>query len=322
MDLSMNWMRRRRLAAAVGVAIVAAVVAVRADDAPPRTSAATPAPVDAAIEPAISRPSEEAKLAFAGPGLISQVLVKEGDAVKAGQVLSQQDDRQEQVALASDKLDAESTAEIEYEKLDVELKQRQAKRKRDLYAMPGQNISLSEVEEAENAVSLSEAQLKVAQLHHDQKVLDYQKQKVKVEQMQLHSTVDGTVQKVIAHAGEMADPQNKDGALVVVRNDPLWVEIHPAADRALKLKVGQELLVRYTAPFGAPANPWMPANIWYFAPEADAGSKTEEVRLELANPGGQRSGLAMEVKLPADVAAVAVGGASGPADMALPPLGN
>jgi RND family efflux transporter MFP subunit len=303
------------------VAAAAAVLAAALSVLPAR--GADDAAADRAIEPAISRPSEERKIAFAAPGLISDVAVKEGDAVKAGQVLAQQDDAEEQVALRSLQLDADSMAEIDYEKKDEEDKQVIYDRKLQLFNDEGHAASQSEVDEARLGVELAKAQILVAEEKHSKAVLDAQRQKIKVEHMQVKSPVDGVVQTINTRAGEMADPQSKDGVMVVVKNDPLWVEIHPAADRALKLQMGQELQVRYAAPFGVEPLPWQSARVIYFAPKADAGSKTELVRLELPNPAGQRSGLSMEVRLPANVAAVATGSPAAPSDgPELPPVSN
>ena len=298
---------------AIAAAVVAAVgagltLSAVAED---RASSAEP---PATIEPAFSRPCEEAKLAFPAPGVVSEVLVREGDVVKAGQVLMRQDDAQEQQALHSDEAEAKSTAEIVYEQANVKLKAAQYKRKKEGFDQ-GQIVTLPEVEEAEDALGLAEAQVAVSELHHAQKNFDFERQKDKVAKMQRTAPFDGIVQRINTHVGEMADPQNKDGALIVVKNDPLYVEVHPSTDRAAKLTLGQELQVRYTAPAGEPANPWMTAKIWFFAPQADAGSKTERVQLSLPNPTGLRSGLAMEVKLPgAGTAAPSAGG--------LPPLSN
>ena len=302
---------RRRLAPVFAPVFAAALVALTGVAPQP----SPPSSTDAVLEPGISRPTEEAKPTFAAPGLVAEVLVHEGDAVKQGQVLARQDDRQEQQTLRSDRADAESVAEIEYEAADAAQKQVQYQRKQTLYdqqANPDRPddhlIAASEVEEAKLAVALSKAQGAVSQLTHEKKGYDYERQKIKVEQMALRAPFDGIVEKISVHAGEMSDPQSKDGVLTVVRNDPLKVVVHPSTDRALKLQMGQELQVRYAAPAGFPANPWMTAAIYYFAPQADASSKTEELWLRLPNGAGQRSGLAVEVRLPADVAAVATGG--------------
>ena len=304
------------------LAVVALAVAGLGFAAGSRADSTT-GPDDKAIEPAISRPAEEEKPAFAAPGVVAEVMVKEGDHVRAGQVIAKQDDAEELLALASLQSDADNMAEIDYEQVDKENKEQDYKRKKDLYDQPGHNAALSEVDQARLAVRLAEAQIIVAQQKHDKAGIDVKKERVKIDRMQLRSKVDGVVAKVVTHAGEMADPASKDGAITIVANDPLWVEMHPSTDRALKLQLGQDLQARYAAPPGEQPGPWQSAKIIYFAPQADASSKTELVRLELPNPDGQWSGLAMEVRLPANVAAVAAGGTAGPGTApGLPPLSN
>ncbi len=316
----------RPLVVVTAAAVLAtAVLASPADDArrpapPAAPPEGTSAAVDPSIEPAISHPCLESNLKFPVPGIVAEVTVKEGDHVSADQLLAKQEDREEQVALREMELDANSTAEIDYEKVDAAHKAVVYKVKQDLLTKDA--ASQSEVDEAQLAVELSKAQIAVAELKHDKLVLDAQKQKIKVERMALRSTLDGVVERITDHPGEMADPQAKDGVIVVVKNDPLWVEIHPSADRAQKLAVGEPLQVRYAAPAGEQPGPWLAAKVIYFAPQADASSKTELVRLELPNPTGQRSGLAMEARLPADVAAVAVAPAAGDPGAVMPPPAN
>ncbi len=300
---------RRRLSAAAVTAALAALPVLCGADAPP---------ADPAIEPAISRPVVEAKLAFPAPGIVADVLVHEGDHVTVGQVLAKQDDAEEQEALASLKLAADSMAEVNYERLDLAQKVVAQKRKQSLFDEGGV-ASQSELDDANLAVKLASAQVLVAEQKHDTAGHDAKKEQIKIDRMELRSKVDGIVSRVVTHAGEMADPSNKDGAIDVVKNDPIWIEIHPSTDRALKLTKGQELQVRYATPAGESPAPWQPAKIIYFAPQADASSKTELVRLELPNPNGQVTGLAMEVRLPAAAAAVAATPA-GPT--AMPPLAN
>ena len=67
-----------------------------------------PGPGGRAVGPSVSaeqfeqgqtRPKHEPKLAFYGPGVVVKVNVKEGQVVKAGEVLAVQDDRAEQAEL-------------------------------------------------------------------------------------------------------------------------------------------------------------------------------------------------------------------------------
>jgi multidrug efflux pump subunit AcrA (membrane-fusion protein) len=253
---------------------------------------------------AFSKPSKELKLVFAAPGIVMDVPVKEGDSVTAGQILAKQDDGQDQQDLAKLKLDAASTSEIEYDKADQAVKQVEYQRKQD---MAKNNVaSAQEVEEAELQVDLDRAKIEVSELQHQIKGFDAEKQAIKVDRMQLRSPIDGKVQQINIHQGEMAapDPSNREGAIVIVKNDPLWIEAPSMAPaQAQQLKVGQVLQVRYVG-----EKDFQPAKIIFIAPEANPGSNSQSVRLELPNPTGRDSGLQMEVKLPDNLAAVADSG--------------
>lgn len=305
-----NVTRRNALLVAVaGAGLAAAGLGVtRADNGPtatPPTPTASPAGQQKELQQAFSRPSDERNLKFAAPGLVLETVVEEGAHVTKGQLLSKQDDRQEQAALHSLRVEADSMAEIEYSRADKADKEVKLKRKQELYAN-GRLASESEVEEAALAVRLAEAQIKVSEVKHDKAVADADREQIKVDQMQLSSPIDGIVQTINAHGGEMADPQAKDGAVVVVSNDPLWVEMDLPTAAAAKLKVGQELEVGYwnAGPNGTGSvADWRRAKISYFDPKGSASGGTERVRLVLPNAEQQRSGSEMRVRLPADAAA-------------------
>jgi hypothetical protein len=76
--------------------------------------------------------------------------------------------------------------------------------------------------------------------------------------------------------------------------------MHIPTAQALQLQLQQALKVRFEG-----EKDWRDAKIIFFAPEADAASNTQMVRLELPNPTGQWSGRHAEVKLPDNVAQVA-----------------
>ena len=120
-----------------------------------------PAASTSVIATAITKPSEERKLAFAGPGLVSNVAVKEGDIIKKGQVLAAQDTREDEFALKSFEREANSNDKIQYSKDDLAVKQVTQKRKHDLF-LQDRAASQSEVEEADLAVKLAVAQIALA----------------------------------------------------------------------------------------------------------------------------------------------------------------
>jgi RND family efflux transporter MFP subunit len=245
----------------------------------------------------ITQPSERRTFAFEAPGIVSKVLVKDGQPVKSGEVLVQQESRMDQRELEVRRIDAESTVEADSARKEYDLRKVQYERIAERAADGG--FTQKEVEEARITMEL--AQLKIAEA--EQKRLQaqamYERQKLKVELMQIVNQIDGIVEKINVDAGEMADPQKPEGALSVVKNDPLWVEVPLLKTwQVARLSLGQELDVRHTLD---PSAAWEKARIIYIAPVADARSGTQMVRLELANPGKRSSGLDVEVKLPPEL---------------------
>ena len=244
----------------------------------------------------ITRPSDERELKFAAPGILAEVDIKDGDIIKAHQVLAKQDSRQDEQQYLSDKREADSNEKIEYSKADLASKEVDLKRKQELFK--DKAASLTEVEQADLAVKLAEAQVKLAIMEHDQKGFEAEKERIKIEQMSLFSPIDGIVEKLNVHAGEMGDPQARDGAVIIGQWNPLWLEMHLPSAQASKLKMFQELQVKYAD------GKWLSAKIIFFE-KVDAASDTQLVRMELVNPENINPGLHMQVKLPADAAVAA-----------------
>jgi RND family efflux transporter MFP subunit len=260
-------------------------------DAP---SDSTAAPVTAI---GITKPSRESKLAFAAPGLVVDVGVKDGDVVTKDQILASQDSREDEIAYDSMKLEADSDEKIKYSVEDAASKRVKFKRVSEMF--DNHVASPSEVEEADLAVKLAEAQIALAELEHKQKIDDAKKQKVKVDLEQLRSPYDGIIEKILINPGEMADPQSRDGAIVVAQWDPLWVELHLPSSQAAQLKLGQTLQVKYDG------GDWQSAKVIFFE-HVDAASDTQMVRMEMPNPGNSKpAGLHILVKLPEKVVALA-----------------
>lgn len=257
----------------------------------------------------ITKPSVHAKLGLNQLGVVLDLPVKEGDHVTKGQLLLQQDARQEQAALEAMELEANSDVRIEASKADAEVKRIQLKRYQDLAAKGSSNPS--EVEEAQVKVVYADAQTKLAQLEQQQNKLKAKGQGVKVEQMKIVSPVDGFVESIDVSVGEVTDPQKP--CMSVVQNDPLWVEFYLPTTQSLKLKVGQSMDVKYDG-----EGQWSAAKLIYRAPVADAASGMQKLRLELKNAENKDTGLQVQVKLPAELGPAAAPNPAGAAAAAEP----
>lgn len=282
----------RRIVVAFALAVSSLLVAPAFLAAQERSSDATVV--------GITQPSERRRLPFAQPGIVADV-VKEGAVVKQGDVLGKLDDYLEQKELERLELEANSKSRIEAAEADLEFKRAVLKRKEKMFK--DQVASEQEVEEARLETVVAEKRLKLAEDEVAQSKVKVLQQKRKVELMTLLSPIDGIVEKVNVGGGELSDQARQDGAVVVVKNDPLYVEVRDLNTRQVAmLKLGEKLRVRYADDV---SGNWHDAEIFFFAPVADAASDTRLIKLRLPNPSGRAAGLQLMVRLPDRVAKAA-----------------
>jgi multidrug efflux pump subunit AcrA (membrane-fusion protein) len=244
----------------------------------------------------ITQPSQTRKPQFAQAGIIKEVLVKDGDKVKAGQVIMRQDMDLDQKEAERLKVEAESDARIEAARAEKDVRQIEYDRKSQ---NPGA-YNASEIDESKAKLIEAEKSMKVAEEDKQQAKIKHEQQMIRLTKMELKAPDDGpgdwTVQNVGFKAGEMADPQNKDGVIQMVKNNPLYVEIRGLTTlQVASLKKGEKLEVRYIND-GEKAE-WQAAKIDFITPVADAGADRQLVKLELPNPEDRDAGMRMELKL-------------------------
>lgn len=264
-------------------------------------------PNDGAIR-AVTAPSKDRTLSFDAPGgRIAKVLVEEGRAVKAGQPLVQLDDSLEQAQLKTLKVAADSNASVR--SAEAKLSHTRVVLARVTKAYQDKAAPESELEEGRFAVAMAELQLEVERLGKQQDRAKYEEAVMRVERMKLLSPVDGTVERVMVHEGQVAEPAK--GVVRVVCVDPLHVDAPVPLATARRLAVGGKAEVRLVeaadgAAASAGAKPAESAKapaagkIVRIAAVADAASETLEVRIELPNPSGRPAGEHVLVAFPAD----------------------
>lgn len=237
----------------------------------------------------ITRPSEDITLSFTRSGQIREVLVKEGDQVKAGQVLVQQDDAAEQAQLEQLKAQAEDmirikAAEAQTEQKKVDLKKLQQAAER------GAATEL-EVEHARLDVTIAELSTELAKFERDQARGKYKETKLLVDRMRLESPIAGKVEQVNVERGESIDALKE--VVRVVKIDPLWIEMPAPRGVADVLSCGQTARVEFPpAPLSPGEKRYAEGKVTYIAAVADSASETRTVRVEVPNrfsrPAGDR----------------------------------
>jgi RND family efflux transporter MFP subunit len=239
-------------------------------------------------------PSHTAKPSFMEVGIVKEWLVKPDYVVKKGQVLGTEDSDVEIMRLKSLRIAANSTAAIESAEASRDAKKVEYDNKQKGFEQ--QAASATEVEEAKLDWQQAEADVKFRQVEHLKAIADADTQALVIEKMKLLSPVDGTVKQINIQEGEIVDPNKPDGAVTLVTNNPLWVEVKIPSLQALKLKQGDLLSVAYQNE----SDKWLPATVIFLDPEVDAESDKQTVRLELNNDQNRPAGLWVNVRLPSD----------------------
>jgi RND family efflux transporter MFP subunit len=286
-----------------GVALCAATSAVRlvAQATPP-----APAPSQSSFSSGLLASDEERgktlpskvldQIGFSVPGLVSEVLVKEGDQVKKGQVLAKLDTTVEQAELDKQVYLQKSNVQLRAATAQKDLSAKKLERKEKLYKDDHAG-SLEEVEEQRLDLTVSKLKEELANEETQSKTYDIAKLKAQIARMQIVARFDGIVQKIDAAPGEVADPQKP--SMVVVINDPVYVEVNLPSRMTLGMKLGETMQVRYLDEPGK----WREAKVVFFDPVANASVGRQLVRLQMPNPDQRRAGQEIAVKLPQNLAA-------------------
>ena len=266
-----SWSRRRKLITGAVAAAVALLVCFKISGSggqtgvPVMTQALTRGTVEEILS--VSGPvsgTDSAEVVSSLHAEILEILVKEGDRVKAGQVLARldPDDVQKEVEIAQNAYDLASAnldeAQREAKKGYAEALQEQQAAQRDydrkavLFA--GGDISQAEMEAA--ADSLNSAKRKTASFYMENgepaaepsfrlqvknAEFELEQKKERLEETEVTSPIDGTVVRVNSRVGRFADMVDDDKPLFAIDNlDNLEMKISVSEYSIGKVKLGQE----------------------------------------------------------------------------------
>ena len=252
-----SWSRRRKLITGAAAAAVALLVCFKISGSggqtgvPVMTQALTRGTVEEILS--VSGPvsgTDSAEVVSSLHAEILEILVKEGDRVKAGQVLARldPDDVQKEVEIAQREAKKGYAEALQ----EQQAAQRDYDRKAVLFA--GGDISQAEMEAA--ADSLNSAKRKTASFYMENgepaaepsfrlqvKNAEFElgQKKERLEEAEVTSPIDGTVVRVNSRVGRFADMVDDDKPLFAIDNlDNLEMKISVSEYSIGKVKLGQE----------------------------------------------------------------------------------
>jgi RND family efflux transporter MFP subunit len=189
-------------------------------------------------------------------GVIAEMLVKEGDAVKNGQVLARLDT-------------AVLSAELEIAKAEAKLATTRNQRVLDL--AQSTRVTPEELEKARTELTIKEAQVRRIE--------------AMIEVRTMRSPVDGVVTEIKRDPSESVSAASPH-VLTVVQIDRLTVNLFLPPARVEKMKNGDHAELLLLDPERR-----VPATVEFVSPIIDAASGTVRVKFAIENRGGEiRSG--------------------------------
>lgn len=240
---------------------------------------------------AITIPSADVTLSFVQPGRIAEVRVREGESVKAGQVLVVQDDAVERAKLAQ--LEAESLDTTQIQAADASLAQKKVDLKKIETAAARNAATELELEYARLNVTIAGLSLQVAIFEHEQAKRKFDEAKLQIDNMSLKSPIGGSVEKIDVETGESINVL--ESAIRVVQIDPLWIDVPVPMPQAMNLRYGAAAAVEFPEPKKATAE----GMVIYIGAVADAASGTLRVRIQVPNKAKRPAGEHVQVLFPA-----------------------
>ncbi|MDY7010624.1 MAG: efflux RND transporter periplasmic adaptor subunit [Planctomycetota bacterium] len=239
---------------------------------------------------AITRPSGDVTLSFVRPGRVMKILVKEGQTVKVGDVLVQQDNAAEQAQLAQLKAQAEDATRIKAAEAQLDQKKLDLKKVEEA---TGATTEM-EIEHAKLDVLIAELSLKLSQFQREQDNRKYNEARLQIERMRLESPISGKVERIFVKAGESVDAL--EDVIRIVNIAPLWIDVPVPLGQARLLKNGLKAVVEFAAADDAgktdntTGGKTAYGKIVHIASVADAASNTLMVRVEVPNPTSRPAG--------------------------------
>ncbi len=229
----------------------------------------------------LSKPSSDLTLSFVRPGKIASIPVKEGDQVKVGQLLVEQDDLAEREQLAQ--LKAQADDQIRIDAAQAQLDQKKVDLKKLEAAAKFNAATKLEVEHAVLDVTIAALSVDLARFEKEQAVRKYREMSQQVERMRILSPINGRIEHLHKRPGESVDAL--DPVLRVVNTETLWVEAAVDLETVCPLEYGQQAELEFRFPGQSESQPpkTTRGTIIFIGDVADGASNTRLVRVEIKN---------------------------------------
>jgi len=250
---------------------------------PPRASARR---TDALDEPPselnIIEPYRTINVAAEEVGTIQEILVREGDVVKQGQILARLNSTVLFAQLAIAEQNSQAQGRLEASLAELRLREH---RFSQLRALRNDGAARQEeVDRAEAEVAIATANVRTAREELESRRLECERIKAQIDSRSVKAPIDGVVVKMLKDVGEFVAPNTPD-VLTIVQINQLIARCNISANMLDLVKPGQEHDIRLAT------GETVKGMIEFVDPVTDGASQMVTVKLRIDNSHGRfRSG--------------------------------
>lgn len=223
-----------------------------------------------------TKPYHDIDIAVSEMGIITQVLVKEGDVVTKGQLLAKLDDTEAIAKLKIAEKAKEARGQIEAAEVELKLQSSVVKKTQELFR--NNHAEQFELDRAISRESVLQANLKTLLEDIEIKKLEYERAKIQLRRRQLFSPIDGIVTEIYFDQGEYVS-LNQPAILKVVQLDPLLVIFSVPVHLTNRISVGGPVDVQFTG-----SKQTVKGHVEFISPTVDPQSAETRVRVRIPNP--------------------------------------
>lgn len=225
-----------------------------------------------------TQPFREIELACDESGSIAELHVREGDAVKQGDVLARLDDRVQRLQVETASHLASSTGGLEAARLGFEKRKMVNDRIRELIRTG--HATESELIRAELEFTIAQSRFQAAKEETVTREIDLKRAELMLERRLIRAPFDGTVSIIHRRIGEFVSPVRPEVATLVDTHQLLAVFNVPSDNLET---IRQRKSFQITMPDGKAVT----AQIHTIGVATDAESGTVQVKLRIDNAAGQ-----------------------------------
>jgi len=228
-------------------------------------------------------PLQQATLASTVVGRIQRVLVKEGDVVKAGQVLVELEQDLESLEVERRRLVAENKSEIEIARERAALLEKEWQATAKLREAT-RSVSQEELDKKQIEYKLARAEAAQLEVREQIEVLEYKIAQSQLDRRLIRAPNDGVITRVHAQPGEISEVRQPLVAMVNASSCYFVANLEPAV--AGRLKTGGTARVRIdTVGSGSPFE--ATGTVDSMSPVVDSASGLRRVKILLPNRDGR-----------------------------------